>query len=184
MTAITLLLCSYSYILRPAVVRYHKGEFYHEHYDNRADGPLTRAATILVYLCDTEEGGATRCVTALEVIDPALPGVLSQTSACRGQVRSPCSVCLAHSKVPCLSAACLWVQLLPCCDWVRQGRRGRCQGAAPKGHSGAWWAGCEGLPCAGTRPGILVSVCRVAPWTRCVRVCWVAGGRLYRLQRR
>lgn len=44
------------------VVRYHKGEFYHEHYDNRADGPLTRAATILVYLCDTQEGGATRCV--------------------------------------------------------------------------------------------------------------------------
>lgn len=46
--------------LLSAVVRYHKGEFYHEHYDNRADGPLTRAATILVYLCDTEEGGATR----------------------------------------------------------------------------------------------------------------------------
>lgn len=42
-------------------MRYHKGEFYHEHYDNKSDGPLTRAATILVYLCDTEEGGATRC---------------------------------------------------------------------------------------------------------------------------
>ena len=52
----------------PAVVRYHKGEFYHEHYDNRADGPLTRAATILVYLCDTEEGGATRWAAA----DPVL----------------------------------------------------------------------------------------------------------------
>lgn len=48
----------------PAVVRYHKGEFYHEHYDNRADGPLTRAATILVYLCGTEEGGATRWAAA------------------------------------------------------------------------------------------------------------------------
>eukprot|EP00878_Enallax_costatus_P004227 GHUV01004457.1.p1 GENE.GHUV01004457.1~~GHUV01004457.1.p1 ORF type:complete len:357 (+),score=106.65 GHUV01004457.1:233-1303(+) len=41
------------------VVKYHKGEFYHEHYDNRADSPLTRAATIIVYLCDTEEGGGT-----------------------------------------------------------------------------------------------------------------------------
>lgn len=41
------------------VIKYHKGEFYHEHYDNRADSPLTRAATIIVYLCDTESGGAT-----------------------------------------------------------------------------------------------------------------------------
>jgi hypothetical protein len=49
-------------LLLPAVVRYYKGEFYHEHYDNRADGPLTRSATILVYLCDTQEGGATRWV--------------------------------------------------------------------------------------------------------------------------
>lgn len=40
-------------------MKYHKGEFYHEHYDNRADSPLTRAATIIVYLCDTEAGGAT-----------------------------------------------------------------------------------------------------------------------------
>lgn len=47
-------------LLLPAVVRYYKGEFYHEHYDNRADGPLTRSATILVYLCDSQEGGATR----------------------------------------------------------------------------------------------------------------------------
>jgi hypothetical protein len=42
-----------------AVIKYHKGEFYHEHYDNRADSPLTRAATIIVYLCDTDSGGAT-----------------------------------------------------------------------------------------------------------------------------
>jgi hypothetical protein len=52
--------CHCCFLLLPAVVRYHKGEFYHEHYDNRADGPLTRSATILVYLCDTQEGGATR----------------------------------------------------------------------------------------------------------------------------
>ena len=33
-----------------AVVRYHTGEFYHEHYDNRVGGALTRAATIIIYL--------------------------------------------------------------------------------------------------------------------------------------
>lgn len=35
------------------------GEFYAEHYDNRAGGVITRAATIIVYLDDTSEGGAT-----------------------------------------------------------------------------------------------------------------------------
>ncbi|KAI8474309.1 MAG: hypothetical protein J3K34DRAFT_518266 [Monoraphidium minutum] len=41
------------------VVKYHEGEFYEQHYDNRAGAPLARAATIIVYLADTEEGGAT-----------------------------------------------------------------------------------------------------------------------------
>lgn len=63
------------------VVKYHEGEFYHEHYDNRADSPLTRAATIIVYLCDTEEGGATsfpRAVTGwTEQSDWQLPPKVS-----------------------------------------------------------------------------------------------------------
>jgi hypothetical protein len=41
------------------VVRYHTGEFYAEHYDNKAGSDITRAATIIVYLCDTPAGGAT-----------------------------------------------------------------------------------------------------------------------------
>jgi hypothetical protein len=32
------------------VIHYHPGEFYHEHYDNRAGAPLTRNATIIIYL--------------------------------------------------------------------------------------------------------------------------------------
>lgn len=36
--------------LPPAVVRYHGGEFYHEHYDNKAGADPTRDATIIIYL--------------------------------------------------------------------------------------------------------------------------------------
>jgi hypothetical protein len=82
-------LCAYS-----AVIKYHKGEFYHEHYDNRADSPLTRAATIIVYLCDTDAGGATsfpRAVLAGQApgsyaaapagTAAALPGLSSSSSS-------------------------------------------------------------------------------------------------------
>eukprot|EP00210_Caulerpa_lentillifera_P003128 g2988.t1 len=41
------------------VVKYRLGEFYSEHYDNRSGYPELRAATIIVYLRDTEAGGAT-----------------------------------------------------------------------------------------------------------------------------
>jgi len=41
------------------VVRYRTGEYYHEHYDNRAGNAAHRAATFMVYLCDVEAGGAT-----------------------------------------------------------------------------------------------------------------------------
>jgi hypothetical protein len=49
-----------------AVVHYQKGQFYAEHYDNKAGSNITRAATIIIYLCDTQAGGATyfpRCLT-------------------------------------------------------------------------------------------------------------------------
>lgn len=41
------------------MVCYQKGEFYAEHYDNKAGGAVARAATIIVYLEDTAKGGAT-----------------------------------------------------------------------------------------------------------------------------
>jgi hypothetical protein len=44
------------------VVRYLKGEFYHEHYDNKETlpgTPIKRSATAIVYLNTPAEGGAT-----------------------------------------------------------------------------------------------------------------------------
>jgi len=40
------------------VVAYNPGEFYTEHYDNKAGGIVTRCATIICYLGDCK-GGAT-----------------------------------------------------------------------------------------------------------------------------
>ena len=41
------------------VVHYDVGQFYHEHYDNKAGNAAARAASFLVYLKDVPEGGAT-----------------------------------------------------------------------------------------------------------------------------
>ena len=42
-------------------VHYSPGEFYREHYDNKAGegSPVAREATALIYLNDTEAGGGT-----------------------------------------------------------------------------------------------------------------------------
>eukprot|EP00983_Pelagomonas_calceolata_P056411 1144581-Pelagomonas_calceolata.AAC.11 len=42
-----------------AVIAYNPGEFYTEHYDNKAGGIVTRAATIVCYLSNCPAGGAT-----------------------------------------------------------------------------------------------------------------------------
>mmetsp|Transcript_64581 Transcript_64581/g.203838 ORF Transcript_64581/g.203838 Transcript_64581/m.203838 type:complete len:181 (-) Transcript_64581:86-628(-) len=41
------------------VVKYEKGEFYREHFDNKAGHPNQRAATFMMYLNDCPAGGAT-----------------------------------------------------------------------------------------------------------------------------
>eukprot|EP00967_Tisochrysis_lutea_P154208 scaffold305848_cov18-Tisochrysis_lutea.AAC.1 len=41
------------------VIAYNPGEFYTEHYDNKAGGIVTRAATIVCYLSNCPAGGAT-----------------------------------------------------------------------------------------------------------------------------
>ena len=41
------------------VVAYNPGEFYAEHYDNRAGAQITRPVTAIIYLNDCEGGGST-----------------------------------------------------------------------------------------------------------------------------
>jgi 2OG-Fe(II) oxygenase superfamily len=64
-----------------AVIKYHIGEFYKDHYDNRADAPLTRAATIIVYLDDTTSGGATSFPRACVAAPGQTPPNSSSTTA-------------------------------------------------------------------------------------------------------
>lgn len=68
---------------RTQVVRYMKGEFYAEHYDNKAGGHITRAATIIIYLDTTPAGGGTffpRC-PGPPALDQLLQGSLKPGNA-------------------------------------------------------------------------------------------------------
>lgn len=51
------------------VVKYEVGQFYHEHYDNKAGQTSMRAATFMMYLCDSEGGGATYFPRAVPISD-------------------------------------------------------------------------------------------------------------------
>ncbi|KAJ9522637.1 hypothetical protein QJQ45_019722, partial [Haematococcus lacustris] len=69
------------------VVSYGLNDFYTEHYDNKAGGIVTRSATIIVYLCDCQEGGSTFFPRAaampseLDVAVTASPAQLAQHSS-------------------------------------------------------------------------------------------------------
>ncbi|KAG2430196.1 hypothetical protein HXX76_010295 [Chlamydomonas incerta] len=76
------------------VVSYDVGGFYSEHYDNKAGGVITRAATIIIYLQDTPAGGSTHFpkstgLPALRCLPPrrhclaALPHMSQQLHAMR-----------------------------------------------------------------------------------------------------
>ena len=53
------------------VVKYEVGQFYHEHYDNKAGQTSMRAATFMIYLSDSEGGGATYFPRAVPIDLPS-----------------------------------------------------------------------------------------------------------------
>lgn len=66
------------------VVRYTEGQFYHEHYDNKAGQTSMRAATFMMYLCDSQGGGATFFPRAIPLAKTA-----QKTSLLWGMNRAP-----------------------------------------------------------------------------------------------
>lgn len=52
------------------------GEFYAEHYDNKAGGLISRAATIIIYLEDTPQGGGTYFPRSTGLPQPGSSGAL------------------------------------------------------------------------------------------------------------